>query len=160
MWDEAPRKTKPLLGSLTFTGVLCVVWLGHRAHMVVPWRVAGLPRTLAHVSRRLQRCGSGFPFCLPPPEHPWQALLPGAILVAIGFQVLHQLVHEFLVPKLEKSTSLYGGLGAATTIIFFIYLMAMLVVTAPVLNSSLYDELQRERAEAPEEGSTPAPIID
>ena len=90
---------------------------------------------------------------LPHRDAPWKALLPGALLVGIGFQVLHQLVLDFLVPKLEKSTSLYGGLGAATTIIFFIYLMAMLVVTAPVLNSSLYDEL-RTRDEASDDETT------
>ena len=91
---------------------------------------------------------------LPHRDAPWKALLPGALLVALGFQVLHELVGNLLVPKLEKSTSLYGGLGATTTIIFFIYLLAVLVVTAPVLNSSLYDELQRAREEAPEEGTT------
>ncbi len=59
--------------------------------------------------------------------------------------MLHELVLYFMVPKLEKSTSLYGSLGATTTIIFFIYLLATLVVTAPVLNSSLYEELRQKR---------------
>jgi uncharacterized BrkB/YihY/UPF0761 family membrane protein len=66
--------------------------------------------------------------------------------VGVGFQVLHDLVLTFLVPKLEKSTSLYGGLGATTTVIFFIYLLATLVVTAPILNSSLSQELNRKEA--------------
>ena len=77
---------------------------------------------------------------LPHRDAPWKALLPGALLVGIGFPVLHQLVLTFLVPKLDKSTSLYGSLGATTTVIFFIYLLATLVVTAPILNSSLYQE--------------------
>ena len=78
---------------------------------------------------------------LPHRDAPWQALLPGALLVAIGFQVLHEVVVTFLVPELEKSTSLYGSLGAATTIIFFVYLVATLVVASPILNSSLHEEL-------------------
>jgi len=41
----------------------------------------------------------------------WTALLPGAILVAIGFQVTHGLVVYLLGPKLEMSMSLYGALG-------------------------------------------------
>jgi hypothetical protein len=41
----------------------------------------------------------------------WHALLPGALLIAIGFQVLHGLVVNFLVPKLDKATTLYGGPG-------------------------------------------------
>ena len=72
--------------------------------------------------------------------------MPGALIVAIGFQVLHEAVASFLVPKLENSTSLYGSLGATTTLIFFIYLLGFLVVLAPVLNSSLsYDELELRR---------------
>ena len=82
------------------------------------------------------------------PGRSLEALLPGALLVGIGFNVLHELVLYFLVPKLEKSTSLYGSLGATTTVIFFIYLLATLVVTAPILNSSLYQELSRKQTES------------
>ncbi len=45
------------------------------------------------------------------------------------------------MPKLERSTSLYGCLGAATTVIFFIHLVAVLLVTAPILDRSIHDEL-------------------
>ena len=55
--------------------------------------------------------------------------------------MLHEVVVIYLAPKLESSTSLYGSLGFATTIIFFVYLVATLFVAAPVLNSSLHDEL-------------------
>ncbi len=152
VWDEPPPKTRPLQGSLAFTGVMCVIWLG----IALTWWFRGeWPGYLAPVLTfaPLAALWLWVSLHLPHRDAPWRALLPGALLVAIGFQVLHQLVHEFLVPKLEKSTSLYGGLGAATTIIFFIYLMAMLVVTAPVLNSSLYDEL-RTRAEASDDETT------
>ena len=57
--------------------------------------------------------------------------------------MLHEVIGTFLVPKLEKSTSLYGSLGATTTFIFFMYLVGILVVLAAVLNSSLHDELSR-----------------
>ena len=82
---------------------------------------------------------------LPHRDAPWKALVPGAILVSIGFHVLHEAVGHLLVPKLESSTSLYGGLGATTTLLFFVYMMGLLVVAAPVLNSSLYDELELRR---------------
>ena len=52
------------------------------------------------------------------------------------------LIVEFLVPKLEKSTTLYGSLGAMTTLLFFMYLVGRLVVTSPILNSSLHHELR------------------
>jgi uncharacterized BrkB/YihY/UPF0761 family membrane protein len=36
VWDEPPSKSRPLLDSLVFTGVLCVVWGRDRAQMVAP----------------------------------------------------------------------------------------------------------------------------
>ena len=147
VWDEPPRKTKPLQGSLAFTGVLLAVW----AVVGLTWWVRGdWPGFLAPVITvvPLAALWLWVSLQLPHRDAPWQALLPGALLVGIGFNVLHELVLYFLVPKLEKSTSLYGSLGATTTVIFFIYLLATLVVTAPILNSSLYQELSRKQTES------------
>ena len=91
---------------------------------------------------------------LPHGDASWRALLPGAILVAIGFQVLHVLIVEFLVPKLEKSTTLYGSLGAMTTILFFMYFAGRLVVTSPILNSSLHHELRTQGDDNADDGTT------
>lgn len=65
--------------------------------------------------------------------------------MAAGFQLLHGLVLYLLVPKLEKSTSHYGGFGAIATFLFFMYIAGRLVVTAPILNSSLLEEIRRQR---------------
>ena len=143
VWDEPPPKTKPLQGSLAFSGVLLAVW----AIIALTWWFRdGWPGLLAPVLTvaPLTALWLFVSLHLPHGDARWKALLPGALLVAIGFQVLHKLVLAFLVPKLEKSTSLYGSLGATTTIIFFIYLLAILVVTAPVLDNSLHQELRRQ----------------
>jgi membrane protein len=143
VWDEVPAKTKPLKGSLVFTGVLLAVW----AIVAFTWWVRDYwPGILAPVITFAPLTGMWLwvSLQLPHKDASWQALLPGALLVGIGFQGLHQLVLAFGVPKLEKSTSLYGSLGATTTVIFFIYLLATLVVAAPILNSSLYQELSRK----------------
>jgi uncharacterized BrkB/YihY/UPF0761 family membrane protein len=145
VWDEPPRKTKPLQSSLAFTGVLLAVW----AVIALTWWVRGdWPGVFAPLLTFAPLTGLWLwvSLHLPHRDAPWKALLPGAILVGVGFPVLHELVLTFLVPKLEKSTSLYGGLGATTTVIFFIYLLATLVVTAPVLNSSLYQEQLSRKA--------------
>ena len=146
VWDEPPRKIKPLRGSLDFTAVLLAVW----AVVALTWWVRGdWPGVLAPVITvaPLTALWLWVSLQLPHRDAPWKALLPGALLVGIGFQVLHEAVLTFLVPKLEKSTSLYGSLGATTTIIFFIYLLATLVVAAPILNSSLLQELTRKQSE-------------
>jgi uncharacterized BrkB/YihY/UPF0761 family membrane protein len=143
VWDEPPQKTKPLQSSLAFTGVLVAVW----ATIALTWWVRGdWPGVIAPLVTfaPLTALWLWVSLQLPHRDAPWKALLPGALLVGIGFPVLHELVLTFLVPKLDKSTSLYGSLGATTTVIFFIYLLATLVVTAPVLNSSLYQELSRK----------------
>jgi uncharacterized BrkB/YihY/UPF0761 family membrane protein len=148
IWDEPPPKTKPLAGSLAFTAVVCAVWVDVALAwwlrdeaaigiLVAVLNIAPLAGLWLWVSLRL-----------PHGNAPWQRLVPGALLFAVGFQVLHQLIVTFLVPKLDKSASLYGSLGATTTVIFFIYLIATLAVTAPILNHSLHCELQSKRAEA------------
>jgi membrane protein len=144
VWDDPPPKTKPLRGSLAFTGVMLAVW----AIVALTWWVRGdWPGVFAPVLTVVPLAGLWLwvSLHLPHRDASWKELVPGALVVAIGFQVLHELILTFLVPKLEKSTSLYGSLGATTTIIFFIYLCAMLVVNAPILNSSLYEELRRKR---------------
>ena len=153
VWDEPPPRTKPLLGSLAFTGMVCAFlvavaftwWLRDET-----WLVGLLAATLTVAP--LAGLWLWASLHLPHRDAPWRALLPGALLVAFGFQVLHALVVNFLVPKLEKSTSLYGGLGAVTTLLLFMYLVGRLVVTAPVLNSSLHHELRDQAKNAPDDG--------
>jgi uncharacterized BrkB/YihY/UPF0761 family membrane protein len=155
VWDEPPPKLKPLLSSLAFTGGICAFL----AAVALTWWVRGdWPGLFAPLITfaPLTAMWLWASLHLPHRDAPWQTLLPGALLVAIGFQVLHAVVGHFLVPKLEKATSLYGNLGATTTLLFFMYILALLVVTAPVLNSSLYDELSRKRKEAGDDGSTSA----
>jgi uncharacterized BrkB/YihY/UPF0761 family membrane protein len=143
VWDDAPSRTKPLQGSLAFTGALLVLW----AIIALTWGVRGeWPGVFAPIVTfaPLTALWLWISLHLPHRDAPWTALLPGALLVGIGFPVLHAAILAFLVPKVEKSTSLYGSLGATSTLIFFMYLLATLVVTAPVLNSSLYQELARK----------------
>ena len=71
----------------------------------------------------------------------WTALVPGAILVTFGFQGTHGLVVYLLGPKLETSTSLYGALGVVATVLFFMWVVGRIVVSAPILNRPLHGEL-------------------
>ena len=156
VWDEPPPKPKPLQMSLAFTGTVCAFL----AVIALTWWVRDdWPGILAPVVTvgPLAALWLWVSLHLPHRDTPWQALLPGALLVGIGFQVLHEAIGYLLVPKLEKSTSLYGSLGATTTLLFFMYMTALLVVTSPVLNSSLHDELQSRRPDEPEDDGTTSP---
>ena len=152
VWDEPPPVTKPLRGSLSFTGILCAVV----ATVALTWWVRDdWPGFLAPVITFAPLAGLWLwvSLHLPHRDASWRALLPGALLVSIGFQLLHELVGNFLVPKLEKSTSLYGDLGATATFLFFMYVMASLVVAAPILNRSVYDELREKRDDTSSSGA-------
>jgi uncharacterized BrkB/YihY/UPF0761 family membrane protein len=79
---------------------------------------------------------------LPSRATDWRAFLPGAVLVAIGTQLIHLFVVLYLAPRLGRSTELYGALGAATVILLWLYLEARLFVGAAFLNACLWERSQ------------------
>jgi membrane protein len=83
-------------------------------------------------------------------EH-WTAFVPGAVLVAVGTQVVHLVAVYYLAPKLGRSSELYGALGSATVILLWLYLVARLVVAGAFANAALW-----EHRRAAEEGFTPS----
>ncbi len=78
----------------------------------------------------------------------WRAFLPGAILVAVGTQLVHLFVALYLAPRLGRSSELYGALGAATVILLWLYLEARLFVGAAFLNACLWE--RAHPAESPD----------
>ena len=79
---------------------------------------------------------------LPSRASGWLPFLPGAILVAVGSQLVHLLVVLYLAPRLGRSSELYGALGAATVILLWLYLEARLVVGGSSLNAALWERRQ------------------
>ena len=45
---------------------------------------------------------------LPHGDASWRELVSGALLVAVGFVFIHELIGTFLFPKLQESTGMYG----------------------------------------------------
>jgi membrane protein len=83
---------------------------------------------------------------LPHRSDGWRDQLPGAVLVALGTQLIHLAVVLYLAPKIGRSSELYGTLGAATVLLLWLYLVARLIVAAAFLNAALWEY----RAEAEE----------
>ncbi len=153
-WDERPPRLKPLTVSLVFTGLCCVYVAAVGLAWYLrdePWFVGLVAATLAIAP--LAGLSLWISLRLPHGDASWTRLLPGAFLVAVGFQALHWCVLTFLVPKLEKSTSYYGSIGIVATLLFFMYFVGWLVVTSPILNSSLHHEHRRQRARTREENA-------
>lgn len=80
---------------------------------------------------------------LPHGEAPWRALLPGAVLVSTGNAGLHVFTTLYLAPRLERSSELYGLLGAATVVLLWLYLAARLLTGSAFLNATLWERRHR-----------------
>lgn len=82
-------------------------------------------------------------------------LLPGAILGAIGFEIL-KAAGTLLLPALVASSSaIYGSLGVVFVIIAWLLLFGRLLIFASVLNVLVYE---RREGAAPGAEAHPAPI--
>jgi membrane protein len=79
---------------------------------------------------------------LPNTKLPWRRLLPGALLGAIGLEVL-KVLGAYYVPKAVASSSqLYGSLGIVFALLAWLLLFGRLVVYSAVLNVVRYEQHQ------------------
>ena len=70
----------------------------------------------------------------------WQSLLPGAVVGAVGFEVL-KLVGSVYVPRLVASSSaLYGSLGVVFAILAWLLFFGRLIVYSSVVNVVRWEE--------------------
>jgi uncharacterized BrkB/YihY/UPF0761 family membrane protein len=106
----------------------------------------------------------GASWLLPHPDKiRWTALLPGSILVGIGFAALQAVTANWIGPKLQHQTALYGSLAVAFVVLGWLYVVGRLMVAAPLLNAAIQDHgrswprpaAQREEAVTPVTEQTP-----
>jgi uncharacterized BrkB/YihY/UPF0761 family membrane protein len=65
-------------------------------------------------------------------------LLPGALLVAVGTQLIQIAVLFYFAPRLGRSEETYGALGTAATLLIWLYVISRLFTGAAFLNSTLW----------------------
>ncbi len=83
---------------------------------------------------------------LPHRPVPVKALVPGAVLFAVGVELLHLFTTYDLVDHAARAASVYGTIGTALAILLWLYLLARLMVGSAVLNAEL--ARRHERVEA------------
>ena len=77
---------------------------------------------------------------LPNIRLPWRALVPGAVLGAIGLEVL-KVIGAYYVPRAVASSSqLYGSLGIVFAVLAWLLIFGRLVVYSAVLNVVRYEQ--------------------
>ena len=83
---------------------------------------------------------------LPHGDVDWKALIPGALLVAVGVQVIHLGTVLFIAGRIERSSETYGSLGVAFTMLFWLFVVSRVIVASAMLNAAL-----AQRRPTPEE---------
>jgi uncharacterized BrkB/YihY/UPF0761 family membrane protein len=80
---------------------------------------------------------------LPHRDAGWTALIPGALLVGVGVEVL-QLISAYVIgPYALAKQGTYGALGIAAVLLFALYLVSRLITTAADLNATLWERRAR-----------------
>jgi len=135
----------PLVGALVFSGVVITM-------LAIPTGAARLRDVspTAGLGISLLAIGAFFAIWLwaswqlPHDDAPLIALVPGALLAAVGAQVIHLFTAFYVAVKLERASALYGGLGLAATFLFVLYIVGRLVIASAVLNAELWHRRTRD----------------
>lgn len=155
-WDvPRPRLRKPLLAILIFNGLVLSVavasaalaWL--RAELGL-FGIVGVLLTLAFQAS----VGVAVMWLLPRRAERWQELVPGAVLIAVGSQLLSVAVVFYLAPKIGRSSELYGTLGTASVLLVWLYLLARLITSGAFLNATLWERRHGGSTEEPAPAGT------
>ena len=75
------------------------------------------------------------------PHHPdagWLDMLPGALLIGVGFWALHVVSAYFLAYRIASASELYGSLGVAAALLAWLFVLGRLFVGSAVLNATLW----------------------
>ncbi len=65
-------------------------------------------------------------------------LLPGALLIGVGVEVLHLVTAFLLAPQLSSASQLYGELGGAATLLLWTYILARVLIGATTVNRAWF----------------------
>jgi uncharacterized BrkB/YihY/UPF0761 family membrane protein len=81
-------------------------------------------------------------------DAPRRALVPGAIMMSIAAVGVHAFVNVYLAPKIGRSISTYGMLGAASVILLWLFIVARLITVSAFLNATLWHRSLAAEADA------------
>jgi membrane protein len=74
---------------------------------------------------------------LPHGDADWAALLPGAVVFALGIQVIHLGTVLLIAEKIQRASETYGSLGVAFTLLFWLFVISRVIVASAMLNAAL-----------------------
>jgi uncharacterized BrkB/YihY/UPF0761 family membrane protein len=146
IWSVRPSKlkktTKPalVLVGLVTVALVCATLVGGLRHESLVLSVVGYTLMTA-VPFGLWLFAS---WHLPRRALTWQELVPGAVVVAIGLQLLHLVTVLWIAHVLETKTETYGAIGAALAILLWAYLLGRVITAAAVVDAALWQRRSEE----------------
>jgi uncharacterized BrkB/YihY/UPF0761 family membrane protein len=75
---------------------------------------------------------------LPHAPVPARALVPGAVLMAFGVDVLQLLTTYWIGHLVARKTSTYGAVGIALAVLLWVYVLGRIIVASAGLNAALW----------------------
>ena len=85
----------------------------------------------------------GMEWLLPHADAPLRALIPGAIMVAVGIQVVHLSTVLFIGAKVARASATYGSLGVAFTVLAWLYILSRIIVASAMLNAARWERREQ-----------------
>jgi uncharacterized membrane protein/uncharacterized BrkB/YihY/UPF0761 family membrane protein len=85
---------------------------------------------------------------LPHADAPWWALLPGALLGALGVLAMHLFTIYYLAGKIEHASEMYGSLGAAVAVLIWLSVFCRLIILGAGVNATLWHRRARRARHA------------
>lgn len=149
VWDvELTRLVHPWLGTVILLGLT----LGAGVLASLSWKARDASPGLGLPSILLSTLAFGSlwalaSWLLPHGDAPWWALVPGAVVGAVGVVAMHLFTVYYLAGKIEHASKMYGSLGAAAAVLLWLSLFARLTIVGAGLNATLWH--RRERLGAP-----------
>jgi uncharacterized BrkB/YihY/UPF0761 family membrane protein len=80
---------------------------------------------------------------LPHRDAPWTALIPGALVVALGMELFNAVTAYLITPWALAKQGTYGALGVAAALLVGLFLVSRLVVASAVVNATLWERRSR-----------------
>jgi uncharacterized BrkB/YihY/UPF0761 family membrane protein len=75
---------------------------------------------------------------LPHGDAPLSALIPGALVIAIGAEFLQLLTIYWIANLVARRSQTYGTIGVALAVLFWVYVLGRLIVGSADLNATLW----------------------
>lgn len=134
------RMGQPIRGALVLVGAIIAVVLvisgaaAARAQLGTVGLLIAIAATAAFFGIWLW-----LEWLLPHGDAPLRALIPGAIVFALGLQVVHLGTALFIGDKVARASATYGSLGVAFTVLAWLYILSRIVVASAMLNAARWE---------------------